>query len=414
MIGMEKGRFLVVVFALVLVLGTAGFSLSSPSGTPDIIFLSSRIDPASAIPGGNLEFNIITQNWATIPADNAVLRITLPDDLVLKDSGLKEISVGKICSLCNFETKYSLKVSEKAVSGEYKIKVSLSWDGGSREKDFTVSVSGNPKVVVTDVSYSPEKVEPGKSTIVTLILKNIGGAPALNGALGLAIPTLAGDTKQRFSVIGSGTELAIGTLSVGESKTVRFELATDDNVEAGVYNFPATLSYSGTTSSTGIGLVVVSKADLTLPKVQTDPVNVVPDKAFLLSATVENVGKNDGKSVKVEYIAEDGGRISGQKSVYLGTVKAGDKDVALFEMTYSGPVLSKTNVPVAFKVTYSDDFGERSFVETGEITVDAGLPKATGPSLATIAIIGALAIGAVWFFFFRNKKGMKKPEQLKK
>ncbi len=401
---MEKEKLFAAIVAVVLVLGTVGFSLSSPSGTPDIIFLSSRIDPASATPGGNLEFNVITQNWATIPADNAVLRITLPDDLILKDSEMKEISVGKVCSLCNFETKYSLKVSEKAVSGEYRIKILLSWDGGSRERDFVVSVSGTPKVVITNISYSPEKVEPGESTAVTLTVKNIGGAPALNGALGLTIPTLTGDTKQRFSIIGSGTELAIGTLSVGESKTIVFELAADDNVEAGVYNFPATLSYSGTGSSTGIGLVVVSRAELTLPKVQTDPVTVKPDKPFLLSATVENSGKNEAKSAKVRFVIDDP-RFSGTKSAYLGTIKSGDKDVALFEMTYAGPVLSKKDIPVAFEVTYVDDFGEHSFTESGEITVDAGISTDGGINQIAIgALVLAIAV-VILFVFFRKKRG---------
>ncbi|MFH0961390.1 MAG: COG1361 S-layer family protein [archaeon] len=407
----EKRKIAGLLFAFFAVfvcgLVAGGLAAAPPSSNPDIIFISSRIDPAAVTPGGNLNFNVITQNWATTPASEVIVKIILPDDFVLKNTDMAVQNVGPICAICNFETKYSIKVDEKAISGDYLIKVVAEWSGGSREKEFTVSVQGSPKVVVTFVSYAPEEIEPGKTATVTMVVKNIGSAPALNGAAKLTIPVLTGDTKGRFSVIGSGTEFPIGSLGVGEAKEFVFRLATDKNVEAGVYNFPLEITYSGQTSESGIGLVVVSKALLTLPKVQTDPVNVIPDKAFLLSATVENTGKNEGKSVTVEFIGENG-RISGQKSAYLGTIKAGDKDVALFEMTYAGPVLAKTTVPVAFRVTYTDDFGEHSFTENGEITVEVGIAAAGGPSVTTIILVVAGIAIAVWFFFFRKRRGSMK------
>ncbi len=108
-----------------------------------------------------------------------------------------------------------------------------------------------------------------------MIVKNIGSA------LAITLPTLTGDTKSRFAVLGSGTEIPVVTLGVGESKTISFVLAADDNVEVGVYNFPVALSFYNQSIASGIGIKVISKALLTLPKVQTDPVTILPDKSFL-------------------------------------------------------------------------------------------------------------------------------------
>jgi uncharacterized repeat protein (TIGR01451 family) len=401
--GFGIAAIVLLVFAQLL---AGAVAVSGPSGGADIIFLSSKIDPVAASPGGSLDFNVVAQNWGLAPAQNVTMRIVLPDDLTLKDASMTAQNIGPLCSFCNVETKYSMKVSDRAISGDYTIKVIADWGTGTRDKDFTVSVVGTPKLVVTNVNYVPAEIEPGKTVTVTMSVKNIGSNAALNGAVGISLPVLTGDTKSRFSVIGSGTEIPVGTLGVGESATISFILAVDDNVEAGVYNFPLTLSYSGTTATSGVGIVVISKALLTLPKVQTDPVTVTPDKSFLLSATVENTGKNEAKSVVVNVVSTDS-QLSGATSSYLGTIKAGDKDVALFEMTYKGPVLQRKKAPVAFNVTYNDDFGSHSFTEKGEITVEASLSGKGGVSPITIGIVVAVIAGAVWFFFFRKRKDNK-------
>jgi uncharacterized repeat protein (TIGR01451 family) len=216
---------LVFVGFVVGLLVFPGFSASGPSSGADLVFLSSKIDPAAASPGGNLDFNVLTQNWGLVRAENVTLTIVLPDDLILKDSSMKNQNIGPLCSFCNVETKYSMKVSERAISGDYSIKVIASWESGSREKEFIVSVQGTPRLAVTKVVYSPEEIEPGKSVAVTMTIKNIGSAAALNGAVAVTLPVLTGDVKSRFSVIGSGTELAVGTLGVGESTVVSLSLA---------------------------------------------------------------------------------------------------------------------------------------------------------------------------------------------
>jgi hypothetical protein len=404
---MEKSKGITLLaVALILCVLVGGRAAGTPSSGADLIFLTSDISPVPATPGGDLLLNIITQNWGLASAKNVVVSIQLPDDLSLQDPALRSQEVGPLCSFCNVETEYSMKVSERAITGEYKVKILATWDGGSRDKDFFLSVRGTPKLAITNVNYDPAEIEPGKTTTITMSVKDIGSAAALNGALAVTLPVLTGDAKSGFSIIGAGTEIPVGTLGVGDSATVSFKLAVDEGVAAGVYNFPINISFSGGSSQSGLGLVVISKATLSVPKVQTDPVTVVPGKTFLLSATVENTGKNEAKSVVVNLINTDP-KLSGATSSYLGTIKAGDKDVALFEMTYAGPAAEST-VPVAFKVSYSDDFGTHELTEKGDISVDSTLAASAGSVGLPIGwmVAGAIALVAVWLIYFR-KKGKK-------
>ncbi len=127
-----------------LFLLSPSFPASGPSSGADVIFVTNKIDPVAASPSRDLNFNVVAQNWGLTSVQNLTMAIVLPDDLVLKDSSMERQSVGPLCSFCNVETKYLMKVGEWVMSGDYTIKVVASWETGSRDREFTVSVSQGP------------------------------------------------------------------------------------------------------------------------------------------------------------------------------------------------------------------------------------------------------------------------------
>lgn len=405
---------LIVLVSLVAVQAAMGALIlqTTPSADAYLLVVASKSDPVPAIPGSDLLFNVLIENWGEKPAENVTVRIIPDDHIKLKSEAERTFTLPLLCSICTTELNYHLLVDSDAPTGEYKIKIGSSWTttSGTKAQDsnFNVTVKGSPKFVISKVTYEPGEAEPGKSTKVTISIENRGTRDAQNALLSVNTAPAGTTGKSPFSIVGSGNQFFLGNVRMGEKKTVSFTVVVDPEAAAGGYNLPINISSNEGSQNDQVGISVKSRANLKAPRLETDPRDVVPGEPFLLSITIENAGKDSAKSVRVDLLRNE--FLTGQASSYLGTIKADDKDTALFELTAAADPPKK--LPLVFNVSYTDDVGDRSFTETDEITVAAIGTGAEGgeKQFPIIPAAGALAVIVLgWWFFFRrvrtNTKG---------
>ncbi len=408
----KLGIALIVLVSLVVTVQSAVWAVilqTTPSSDAYLLVVAAKSDPVPAIPGSDLLFNVLIENWGERPAENVTVRIVPDDQIRLKSEAERTFTLPMLCSICTTELNYHLFVDSNAPSGDYKIKIGSSWTttSGTKAQDsnFNVTVRGSPKFVISKVTYEPEEAEPGKSTKVTIALENRGTRDAQNALLSVNTAPAGTTGKSPFSIVGSGNQFFLGNVRMGEKKIVSFTVVVDPEAAAGGYNLPINISSSEGSQNDQIGISVKSRANLKAPRLETDPRDVIPGKPFLLSITIENAGKNSAKSIRVDLLRNE--FLSGQTSSYLGTIKADDKDTALFELT-AAPASPK-KLPLVFNVSYTDDVGDRSFTEKDEITLAAISGGKSGEKqFPIIPAAGALAvIVAAWWFFFRRARTNK-------
>jgi LPXTG-motif cell wall-anchored protein len=289
------------------------------------------------------------------------------------------------------------KISDKVIApgSVDEINVELKNAGKSRARDVMLEVAPSEK------SSGTESID----------LSSLSGITKM---LGISLPSFGGEAEagvSGFSVVGSGSSFYIGDLNPDETCSVDITLAVDPETKKGVYNLPIAVSYlGGSSSSNAIGIRVMSKAELFVPEIETDPVEVKPGETAMLMVTIENIGKNDAKSVRVNLIETEWISATAFAS-YIGTIVPDDEGMALFDVNVTKG--APEELPVAFNVSYTDDMGDHFVIERGEINVvptkntsNTGNTGNTGLISMAILIVPVLLIIGI-FYFYRKRKGSK-------
>lgn len=266
--------------------------------------------------------------------------------------------------------------------------------------------------VTVEVNPIPEDSENGgSSSLIPPELNDmLGGLSDMTALLGGGGSGSASSPSNVpiFSVVGSGTRLYMGDIGRSESSSITFTLAVDESAERGTYNLPITIKYdNGRTETTElIGIRVLSKANLVVPETKTDPREVTPGKSATYLVTVENIGKNDAKSVKVN-IEND--FVTGDMTDYIGTIEAGDEGTAIFDLDLSSDVpKGKLELPVVATITYQDDLGVHTFTEGSEIKLkdnDESEESGTSASFTQIGMVLAILCVVSFVLYKRFPRG---------
>ena len=305
----------------------------------------------------------------------------------------------------------------------------------------TVQVFGEPPyLIISDTSDNI--VAPGTTKHITVTIRNVGTdvaedvfmeinpIPDTEGSKTTSTPDLGGlndllgssmtssipgmsslmgggeEAPPPFVVTGSGNRFFVGDLKPGLSRDVTFMISADSGAQKGVYNLPITLHRrNGKSTSEYIGVIVSSKAELNVPDIRTDPKYVEKGESAILMVTVENIGKNDAKSVRVELMENN--YLTGEGSDYVGTISPDEDDTALFEISVLEVV--PEIIPVTFRISYQDETGDYSFVEKGDINVkELSTEESSSESVYTIPVFGVVlaVLITVMVVFYRKKQGL--------
>jgi len=435
-----------------------------------LLALITMVPNASALSATEVDFDKMplspgdkTDLWIDVTNDGAEtisnLVLTLEQSAEAQSAiGILDGSVG-LGNLDRHETGraiFTIYASPDADDGIYNFNINVANDGGGAGGQtlttFTVQITGEPPYLIISET-SNNIVAPGSTKELAVTIKNVGtdtaddvflevnpipetesggAAPGSDlgglssflggGMAGSAggMPSMMGggdEAPPPFVVTGSGTRFFVGDLLPGFSREIRLKISADSGAEKGVYNLPITINRkNGRPTSEYIGIIVSSKADLSVPDIRTDPMDVVPGELSILMVTVENAGKNDAKSVRVLLAKNE--YITGTKSDYVGSIAPDEDDSALFEIVVSEG--APEVIPVVFHINYMDETGEYSFIEKGDVTVKAqligssregGSPSISGSNLSTIGIVLVLMVPimTVMAFYYSKKSRNNDP-----
>ena len=433
------GKLLVLVLLMALIVPSAS-ALSSGKV---------NIEKMPLEPGDTVDIWIEVRNDGMDTLQNVVL--------TLQQSGEARGSIGILdgsAGLGNLDprervkARFTVYAAPDATDGIYNFEINYKYaitSGNDTDvmgplTTFTLQIVGEPPYLIISET-SDNIISPGTTKHITVTIRNVGDDPAkdifleinpipdtegdgssetpdmsdLSGLLGSSIPTtipgmpsLMGGGEENpppFVVTGSGNRFFVGDLSPGISRDITFKLTADSGAKQGAYNLPITIHRrNGQSTSEYIGIMVTSRAELNVPDIRTDPKDMKATESGILMVTVENVGKNDARSVRVDL--SDNEYIKGTISDYVGTVSPDEDDTALFEITVLEG--SPEVIPVTFKVSYQDETGEYSFIEKGFVTVDKSLTEETTSengylAIPVVGVILAVLI-SVMVIYYRSKQ----------
>ncbi|MDY6966179.1 MAG: hypothetical protein SVM80_09495 [Halobacteriota archaeon] len=369
-------------------------------------------------------------------------------------AGVKQLDSGD-----SRKVHFKIYAASNAKEGIYNLDLVSKYGGETQITDnFTVDYTGAGDLVTTIsvpivkkspyimVTTSNTLFAPGSTGEILLTLKNMGKSTAedtileinpipqmddegasseelmsmFTGMLGdvsslMSSFTGGGESEKKsvpeFTVVDSGTRFFLGDIKPGKSVDVKIKLAADHEIEKGNYNIPINVfSRETLPTSEYIGVRVLSKADLIVPEAKTEPKELTSGVESIYMVTVENIGKNVAKSVKVEI---DNEYLSGSMSDYVGRIDAEDETTAMFEVSVKDTVPhTTTRLPVVINLTYQDDLGDHLTIEKGEIRLKNN-DETTGSSSDSDSIFPAFGVVfilllVIGIFYIGKKNGRSK------
>lgn len=376
-----------VIFAVLL-----AFSLSqSASAQLNVAVLDvslSSQNPYPAEPGANMNLEVKIENTGTAGANDVVVEILPGSSFTLLSGESTRRTIAQIGPQSSVQKTYDLFVNTDAISSSYDIDFKIYYASNPdiySTKSISVSVQGNPKLIVDSVATTPEDIEPGGTVKLNFKIKNIGSGTArqlqasLNATSSYLVPIL------------SGGLVYIGDIEPGETGNAVMELSIDSLSEYKTYTAVLTLDYNDesntpTSDTFSIGIPVTGS-------IRLDIINIEPNyNRRVIDIEVANKGTTDAKSVEVKFTVNN-------QTVgidYISQLKATKKT------TFSFPLVLEGNGELT--IDYIGPGLEQNQI-VKDIKLNFELPTGNGTaSLMFYGIILIIILFFVWRKYFRKKK----------
>lgn len=225
----------------------------------------------------------------------------------------------------------------------------------SAPEETTVNMSA-PKLMVTDYKLEKESIVPGKSSKITVTLKNTNSYKSvrnlkltLSDATGEIVPDGMGTTFSNY--IGAG-EVYVWETSLSAVNTAeegRHQLTLSAEYEDSYFS-----SYS---SSDNIFVNVKQPVSLDFDGAVL-PAKVVQDETVSLSLNLMNTGKSTLYNVKIESSVEN---LKTGGCVFAGEIPAGENKTTNVNFLVSPDFTGDTSGKIT--ISYEDVYGEKYSVE---------------------------------------------------
>ena len=307
---------------------------------------------------------------------------------------------GVISQTMEILLQYQIHVDRDAESKTYYLPLKLAWRNTlmaeeSQTLNIGVNVAGRPDLVIGGVSTYPSRIYPDEEFNLSVKLENIGTGKAEAVALKLLIPPeIRGET--------SGF---LGTINRDSSSTAVFDLKTLKSASPGSYSLTLVVNYK---EETGLAKSVEEvfdiyveergEVDIEIAGITTSPSKLYPGEAFSLSVQLENIGKQDAKSVRAEI--EPVREFVGERISYVGSLKEDDLSTAIFEMEVPEKT-SPGSYELTMRIVYIDEQGSEHADEKVFSLLVSEKPR---NRLRDAAIGTSLALLLLGAYYWRSRK----------
>ncbi|MEM5831858.1 MAG: hypothetical protein QXT38_00900 [Candidatus Aenigmatarchaeota archaeon] len=247
-----------------------------------------------------------------------------------------------------FTQNFLIKIGENADTSN--IRLYVSYYIGTEKKSFFINIPIRiikfPIILINNITFSEEYLEPGKGIKATIELYNNGYSSARN----LKIKIL----NLQFFAFQKDEEY-INEIKVGESVRKTFYIYSNPSIEIGYYNIPILISYYNEdyskvfneTKSFSIKVFGKPKIDIFLESLSYD----------FITIKIANTGISKAKNIFVKY---------DEKSFFIEELLPGDYDT--FEI--------ESKKRISFNISYLDSLNNR-YNEIKTIDIDEEILRST-------------------------------------
>jgi len=275
--------------------------------------------PASQGDINQPKIHVFIEDLNSIPYDNVLVQVwttTLVDSgLTIKGNWTSKALTGDTTYLVVFST------TEHTESREVAVKMIDVFIGIRMKRTV-----GIPKLILQNISFSPEKVMLGQNFTMGFDVANAGDSPALDSLLSI-------DINYPFVTLGTGSVIKLSAINASSKASSLISLSVDKEAKTGAYKLSYTLFYTdefrGLHNSSGtFGIIVGGVPSLAISKVVIDPIDVRPGSDVKMRVSVANIGTETAYDVSVTLTGQTGEFTS--TLAFLGVINRGSVDEAVF------------------------------------------------------------------------------------
>lgn len=373
------------LFMIALLVIVPAFASAQETSLLDVVMMDQNPSPAE--PGANVDIEVSLQNSGFRESSAIALEI-VPSGPFSLVKGDRVKTFSRVGPQDSFRVTYTLLVDDAALAGDYDLGFRLYnpvTPNSYATKEISITVIGETKMIIDDVSTIPSRLEPGGLAKIQVKIKNVGTGDArqfearMNSSAPELVPVL------------SGGLVYLGDLNAGEETVLDFMFNIDPDADQDTYLTELTLSYKDennqeNTEVFSIGIPVVGN-------IRFEVVNIEPSfSRGTLDIEIANKGTGDASSVEAKLLIN--GKPIGVD--YLSSLKATKKTTLNFPLTLSGNAELQISYvePGLEQKTITKDLGPLNFAAPG------GDGSSTLFFLIILVVVGYF----VWRRWFRKKK----------
>lgn len=409
------------IISLLLIFQIVFLPICFADGIMDSPYLKATLtlqdpDPVNAGEEVELRFSIVNDGKST--AKNTEFQITpeYPLSLSPGQDEIKEAGDIKIYDAIEIDTgeaviKYKLKVDSNALEGEYNVVLKYRTEGGLSRGNwiefdpFIIKVGGKASnVIVQETKTEPERIAPGQSGDVTLVLGNQGATEIEDVSVVLDL-----QNTTKISPLKTSNEAIIKQLKGGETAEATFNLIVAPDAEVKVYTIPVKISYTDQRDNkyektTYVSLVVDAEPEYVLNLEESELYQKGQNGNIVVS--LSNIGIANINYATLTLLPSDDYTTLSTDTVYIGNLESDDYETAQYKI-YAN--VYKEELPLKFRLVYKDgynkEYDEQITLTTKMFTSwearKYGLTQGSSGFFWIAVLI--IAGGAGWYFWRRKK-----------
>lgn len=340
------------------------------SDSTDVYYLldidSTVQKPSTIYPGDQINLAVtLVNNGRYVSARDINLELSLPE-------GFSPIDTEKSLEVIKPQEKETVVfrfISFRDItSGTYNLSLKLTYknkeDLVSETKYLSIVISDLYRISLSNLRVSNYFPHIGETVTVTADVKNTGSLEARNVSVDFS---MVGSSDFSDFIVLSDTYQELGNLSAGDSKTVTLKFRPSSDATPGVYTFSLTADCLDCSESQEqkFSIHLYGRPDLIISGIDyaisgRDDKKIVQGDKISISVQLDNLGKEDAKSVVV-YLETDDSLI-GSKRSYVGEIESDDSGSAIFDLIVSGDApVGYHNIKI--KITYLDELQKEQTLE---------------------------------------------------
>lgn len=304
-------------------------------------------------------------------------------DVVIKPEFIAESNPFTVSGLTNSQTidqikgnsttniKFKLSIAPDAMAGTYPIRINIDYenaygDSGQFSETVHVRVSSKstpPRLIINEVSTTPEDIIPGSDTKVNLMFENRGSIEARDLSI-----TLEGLESNKGFYVKNGSNTKHMNRIPGDSvAAVTFDLASDKDIDLGSHELSVNFSYNDSQMNPidntqniylNVGGERSNASNLVINTLEYPTSGVTPGDDFTVNFDLENAGELDATNVVVKMESTDPAIVPKTPSIIkLDSISSDEPENLNFVFTPTDDTESR-NYPINITIEYEDELNQ--------------------------------------------------------